>query len=86
MTFSSTFLKYLIEVFSQIPAAYIAMYCNVQCAMCSVHCSVQCIAMLFQRLLLLFVAPTQEKGIDIGRYLVSELGQKCPAPLFRTTK
>ena len=42
--------------------------------------------MLFQRLLLLFVAPTQEKGIEIGRYPVSELGQKCPAPLFRTTK
>ena len=26
--------------------------------------------------------PTQEKGIEIGRYLLSELRKNCPAPLF----
>ena len=36
--------------------------------------------------ILMYCNATQKKGIDIGRYLVSEFTQNCPAPLFTTTK
>ena len=70
MTCSSTFLKYPLAVLVQTPAAYILMYCN---AFSTTFTAVRCFQL-------------RPKGIEIGRYLVSELRQNCPAPLFMTRK
>ena len=57
MTRSPTVLKYPSAVLAQTPAAYILMYCN---AFSTTFTAVR-------------MLPTQGKGIEIKRYLVSEI-------------